>query len=574
VRIQSNLTENDADTGILRLQWGFRGAIALCSLLDCWFARYKMDPDGISYLDMGDQYWRGNWHAALNAYWSPLYSWLTGLMFRLTKPSMRWEYPEVHLLNFAIFMAALFSYEFFWRTLLESRSGEIWTGASRRYAWTLGYLVFAIYYFGCAFKEYLGVDGLAAVTPDLIVAALGYLTFGLLLRFSAGRLSVGSSCLIGIVLGVAYLAKAVMFPFSFVVMATLFAVCWKRSGGWLKAGAALTCFLAVSAPLIALLSWNNHHITFGDSGKPNIAWHVNGGWPHRIHWQGVGAVGAHPQHPTRMIMKWPEVYEFATPVAGTYPPWYDPTYWWAGADSKLHPGREVVRVAQGLAEFGYYLIMPPGMITAAVLLIFFCSDRIKDAWRQLIGFWPILTPSIALLLMYSMIVWWPRYISWILVTGFSCLIASASISVEVQRERVLRAAGLALGAIFIGVVLQDVNGNRFDSGISVKNVEAAEQLQAMGIGPGSRVAAIGDGFTEEYWARLDRAEIVAEVPRTLNTGDSEAAFWSSGIEGEQAVLDALKSTGAMAAVADLPPKVLPPGWVPVGKTGRAVYFFH
>ena len=96
----------------------------------------------------------------------------------------------------------------------------------------------------------------------------------------------------------------------------------------------------------------------------------------------------------------------------------------------------------------------------------------------------------------------------------------------------------------------------------------------MGIEPGSRVAAIGDGFTEEYWARLDRAEIVAEVPRTLNTGDSEAAFWSSGIEGEQAVLDALKSTGAMAAVADLPPKVLPPGWVPVGKTGRAVYFFH
>lgn len=570
---QLYLAEDDTQTGIHRIQWGFRGAIALCALLDCWFARYKMDPDGVSYLDMGDQYWRGNWHAALNAYWSPLYSWMTGLMFRLTKPSMRWEYPEAHLLNFVLFMAVLFSYEFFWRVLLESRR-DVWTGASRRYAWMLGYLVFAIYYFGCAFKEYLGVDGLAAVTPDLIVAALGYLTFGLLLLFSAERLGVRSSCLIGIALGVAYLAKAVMFPFGLVVMATLFAVCWRSRGGWLKMGAALICFIAISAPFIALLSWNNHHLTFGDSAKPNIAWHVNGGWPHRIHWQGSGAVRAHPQHPTRKIMTWPEVYEFGTPVAGTYPVWYDPSYWWAGADSKLHPGLEVVRVVQGLAELGFYLIMPPGMITATVLLIFFCSDRIKDAWLQLTGFWPVLLPSIALFLMYSMIVWWPRYISWILVTAFSCLIASVNISTEVRRESVFQAAGLALGAIFIGVVVQDVNGNRVDNRISVKNVETAEQLQAMGIEPGSQVAVIGDGFTEEYWARLDRVEIVAEVPRTLETGDSAAAFWSSNPEAKQAVLNALKSTGAKATVAEMPPKVLPPGWVAVGRTGQAVYFFR
>jgi hypothetical protein len=89
------------------------------------------------------------------------------------------------------------------------------------------------------------------------------------------------------------------------------------------------------------------------------------------------------------------------------------------------------------------------------------------------------------------------------------------------------------------------------------------------------VAVIGDALRqEEYWARLDRVEIVAEVPRTLETGDSEAAFWSSGLEVEQTVLNALKSTGASAAVADTPPKVLPPGWVAVGKTGRAVYFFR
>jgi hypothetical protein len=31
-----------------------------------------MNPaDGISYLDIGDAYWRGDWHMAINAFWSP-----------------------------------------------------------------------------------------------------------------------------------------------------------------------------------------------------------------------------------------------------------------------------------------------------------------------------------------------------------------------------------------------------------------------------------------------------------------------------------------------------------------------
>ena len=38
----------------------------------------------------------------------------------MTKPSMRWEYPEVHLLNFTIFGATLFCFEFFWRFMCNT----------------------------------------------------------------------------------------------------------------------------------------------------------------------------------------------------------------------------------------------------------------------------------------------------------------------------------------------------------------------------------------------------------------------------------------------------------------------
>jgi len=82
------VTEKQGHLGLVRLQWVFRGFIAVCALIDCWFARFQNNPDGVSYMDMGDQYWRGNWHAALNSYWSPLYGWLTELPLRLMRPTI------------------------------------------------------------------------------------------------------------------------------------------------------------------------------------------------------------------------------------------------------------------------------------------------------------------------------------------------------------------------------------------------------------------------------------------------------------------------------------------------------
>jgi hypothetical protein len=38
--------------------------------------RYQMNPDGVSYLTIAKQYLHGHWWDAVNAYWSPLYSWL------------------------------------------------------------------------------------------------------------------------------------------------------------------------------------------------------------------------------------------------------------------------------------------------------------------------------------------------------------------------------------------------------------------------------------------------------------------------------------------------------------------
>src|SRR5262245_31136988 len=76
-----------------RLPGAFRLLAVALGGLHTWAAisRFSMNPDGIAYLDMADAYMRGDWRAAINPVWSPLYAWLLGPVMRLVQPTMRWE---------------------------------------------------------------------------------------------------------------------------------------------------------------------------------------------------------------------------------------------------------------------------------------------------------------------------------------------------------------------------------------------------------------------------------------------------------------------------------------------------
>jgi hypothetical protein len=87
-------------------------AIAL-GIADAWINRYSVNGDGVSYLDVGDSYFRGDWAVAINGYWSPLYSWCLGLAMYLFKPSLWWELVTAHLVNLLIYVGVLFSFRFF-----------------------------------------------------------------------------------------------------------------------------------------------------------------------------------------------------------------------------------------------------------------------------------------------------------------------------------------------------------------------------------------------------------------------------------------------------------------------------
>jgi hypothetical protein len=526
-----------------------------------------MNPDGVSYLDMGDLYWKRNWHSALNTYWSPLYGWLTGLMFLVTKPTMRWEYPEVHLLNFVIFIAALFCFEFFWRELLASKGAEAWAGGARTYAWVLGYLLFAYVHFV--------VHSLALVTPDLLVAALVYLATGMMLGFARERIGATSAFLLGVLLGIGYLTKAAMLPFAFVFMMTMLALAWRRHlRKSLVAATFLGCLL-ICLPFIAALSWNAHQFTWGESAKLNQGWLVNNVRPPYRHWQGDRPGHEDALHPTRRVFDSPDVYEFATPILGTYPVWYAPAYWYAGLDSSMHPVREPQVILKNMKIILIWLFLEPPFLVTFVLLLLM-SQRIKVFGRNLMTFWPILAPVVAVFLIYMMVSWEGRYTSGVMLVLWGVMTVSTSIPGGGRLLKRFWAVSLLLVVMVVYQFSSVLIMNYRSFGNSEQSVIVAEHLWSMGIERGDQIALIGDGFSEEFWARLGKVRIVAEVPH--GTGfeitNPTAEFWNSTPGIKQTVLDILKRTGAKAVIADTPPTTLPPGWVPVGNTGHAIYFFR
>src|SRR5271167_2080067 len=224
------LSHSDADSGtVAEIPFAKRAApfsettvrfwalaiIVATGLVRAWVGRYSMDPDGICYLDLGDAFVHRKWFDAVNGYWSPLYAWLLGSVMFLTKPTRQWEFPAVHLVNFIIYVAALAGFEFFLRSLLPSDSsarneatgakdaGGACAGALSRAA----LLAIAYSLFLWTSLELISIWG---VSPDLCVAGLVYVIAGLLLRIRR-KSSLSLYLILGVVLGLAYLTKAVMF---------------------------------------------------------------------------------------------------------------------------------------------------------------------------------------------------------------------------------------------------------------------------------------------------------------------------------------------------------------------------
>jgi len=543
-----------------------------------WSARHSMNADGMSYLDLADAVQAGQWSDAVSAYWSLAYPSLLAFGLMLARPSPYWEATVAHAFNFVIYLCALASFHFLWTGLWSSRQTRSASAGSDggesipSWAWlTLGYALFL--------WTSLDLITLQLVTPDMCVAACVYLAAGIVVRLRRGQAGIGWFALLGLVLGIGYLAKAIMLPMTIVFAATALFAAGRLRKSPARVVVMLVCFALLAGPYVGLLSEQKGRLTFGDSGRINYAAHVSGIHPWD-HWRGLPAGTGTPLHPTRQILDKPAVFEFAEPVPGTYPLWYDPSYWYDGVKPTFSLSRQMNVLWQNKDACFDLLCRQQGGWLFPVLVLFVFGGRFRSTIRELVFYWPVLLPAIAGLGIYALVHVEARYVAPFMILGWGSLLAAVRLPAGDSSGKLVKAVcGVSVLALLLTIGMEAgpaVSRTAKDLRMRVDTAphrqwQIARQLREMGLQPGDRVAHVGQALKSwSYWARLAGVQIVSELR-------PEESFWLADDATRARVIEAFRSTGARAVIARRPtsderPWGLPidfaPGFQPVGNTGH------
>ncbi|HKZ78766.1 MAG TPA: hypothetical protein VJ124_10720 [Pyrinomonadaceae bacterium] len=508
---------------------------------------YIPNPDGLSYLDIANAYVRGDWQTAINAYWSPLYSWLIALAFGITRPSAYWEFSVLHLLNFAIYIFALGCFSFLIGQLRQfNRNIADYLDRAKLvnlpdWAWpALGYPLFI--------WSSLYVTPISMVTPDLLVGAFVFLAAGLLLQIRRRRRVFLSFVLLGVVLGFGYLSKSVMFPLSFVLLGvSLFSVgnLWK---GFQRVLVAFGVFLLIAGPFIFAISRAKGRMTFGESARLTHSWTVAG--ISNIHSKGPLA------HPPRRIFDTPPIYEFGEPISGTYPLWYDPSYWNEGLASPPNTRAQIGAVVKNLSV--YYELLFTNVhygLLIGFLTLYLVSGRRWMLLRDLARYSDLIIFALVALGAYALVSVNKRYVEAFIVLLWLMLFSGLRLSDTAASKRLMTCAISVLMAM---MTLTVVGSSTQEAYLATRNLIAgedlsthphwrvAEGLRQMGVERGDKVAVVGDSFGA-FWAHLAGLKIVADI-----TFADAALFWKIDAPQRDQAIEALAKTGAKAIVADRP----------------------
>jgi hypothetical protein len=549
------------------------------ALLEVWSQRQFINEDGISYLGMSDVLLRHDWHLLVNPIWSPLYPFLIGVATWLTRPSAQWEVPIAHVVNLIIFVGALASFEFLLRQVIlvlgqdNQRHDSDSAGPLPVWTWQLlGYSLFAWSTFGM-------IWGPRYITPDLCVAMLVYLDGGLLLSLRTGTKRSRTCFLLGLTLGLGYLAKAVLFPMAFVFMfVAFFAI-----GNWRKAvlplAIAFLVFCSVSAPLFMAVSKRVGRPTYSEVGNLNYAWHVNritgGKAAGHAFFPSASGPPAYLKRPMALLYKRPDAYGFREPVGFAYPPRDDMEYWDVGTRAVFNVRDQLRAIASNLTVlFRDFHILPMTGLVAVGFLLMLTGANASRQFKNILRSWPLLVPGVAAPCLYLLVSVEPRYVAPFLVLVLLALLpgilvrnSTSGAKRTVIMTMVVASSLMALSALLVFFHLagfpraEPSHGGLF--------LQVGTSLNRAGVQPGEEVAIIGDGSDGCRWARSARVQIVAQILRE----DADDYWRLSDPRAKAEVYDAFASYGAKAVVAEETP---PPGgaadWQRLGDTHYYVHF--
>jgi len=492
---------------------------------------YQIDGDAVSYMDIGDLIRAHNWHGVINGYWNPLYPAALSLGHTLFHSTRYNELHAYYMVNFGIFLLEMLAIVAFTDALVQLR--ELREDSKS---------LLPSFLLDCYTLRYLGVGlliistqrelSMGKVRPDALLQAFLLLGLAALLKHLATSY-LRYAALMGIALGLAYLTKSFAFLFTFLCIVALiaFRVAWQRYAATRAAAAglvALICFAIVVGPYIAALSKQKGRFDFGDSGNLNYAWFVSG--TEKMHLEpdqtsSFGAAEVHLTHPNKLLLKSPVVVSYKQFPYGTYPDWFDASFWNDRIKVHMNPHLQVSVTIACLVRILRYIANHPEAWLLLVVL-FLIGARLRVDWRpRANAFW--LTPVLlgaGVFCIYSMVNVEDRYIAFgflaVLLPAFAALRHSGKVPTPITQNAasavVLLLALLAVGesARIVGELRRNLKVARSPAGwYDPDTFGAAQALNALGVGPGDTVACIGDKacLDTHYWARLAGVRILTEI---------------------------------------------------------------
>jgi hypothetical protein len=541
----------------------------------------SMNPDGISYLDIGDAYFRGDWSRAINAVWSPMYSLVLGLVMGILNPSPRWEFPVVHLVNLLIYLLAFIGFEYYWRKLfIYHKMDQKHRGRAKKIT-IPEWLWFAIGY-SLFIWSALTLIEIWSVTPDMLMSFWVYLAAGLVLRIRLGDMGWGTFAAIGFVLGLGYLTKTIMLPVGMMILVITLFTPKELKRSLPRTLLALVIFTLLAGSFITLLSISKGRITFGEIGNLTYVRYVNGiQYPH---WQGDPPGNGRPVHPSRVVWEDPPIYEFSSPVPGTYPIGYDPSYWYEG----VTPRYGIKELSRGiLPNVLFYFdifILQLGVVLFGISILYTMGSRLSVKGNNAICKWGLAIVALVTLGLYALVYVEGRYIAVFIMLLFGDLFANLRQASTQPARKLTNAVGVLI-AVFVlmnvfffnlagfGALRSTANKaqglNDQHTLPSARPVQVAEELHQLGINDSDRVGVIGYAF-DSFWARLARVQIVAEM---FNWQADDFYLGDSAMKS--AVYDTFANSGAKAIVAEhVPLYASLEGWYQVGNSNYYIYLLQ
>jgi hypothetical protein len=546
----------------------------LSSILQVWRSRFVIWGDGVSYLDMGDAYFRHDWKMAINGVWSPLYSWLIVLPRHFFNLPIKWEATQVHYVNLVIFVLVLCSLEYFLNALVRGRvSRELGQESMRIPAWairTTGYALFLL-----SSVTWLSVE---ATTPDLCVEGIIFLIAGTIVLIRTGDTSWIRFLALGLFLGIGYLAKAALFPLALPFLAVSFFGAGASRRAFSRVVFSGLIFLAVASPLAISISKADGRLTYSDSGWLNYLWCVNipapfGDSPVSDSRASVSGLKddqrfGTAKHPVMQLLAEPPLNAFPGPINATYPFWYNPAYWYEGMTPRFQFFRQLKVIKSNLyILFDDVVSVQYDVIVGFLALCLLAPSR-RLLMRSMLSQAHLWIPAAIPIAAYVAIQVQQRYLPGFLLVIWMSLFSGLIFPRLQSSNKLVWCITLALvmtvSARVLRMAVSDVTHIVRGSADPYENV--VESLRGMGIHPGDRVASIGYTF-DAYWARRAGATIVAEIPIA-----GEDAFWSATPETRARVYQTFAKTGARVIVCNRAPHgISVAGWQRLGSSNYMLY---